>query len=140
MLILCHFIHFLRIIFYSSCVSQVVTKCFNWKLDIFYIILRPFTNFDKLTFDKKWPKLITLNLKLWCFFLQFMFLSNIYNIYDIQYTIYIVYHTNNQGYLTTYLPSSVCLKAPPLLGHRQHSTLRLGDCRHRRHSHWPSGI
>ena len=32
-------------------------------------------------------------------------------------------------------PSSVRLKAPPLLGQRQHSTLREGDCRQRRHSH-----
>ena len=37
-------------------------------------------------------------------------------------------------------PSSVCLKAPPLLGQRQHSTEREGDCRHLLHSHCPSGM
>ena len=36
--------------------------------------------------------------------------------------------------------SSVCLKAPPRLGHRAQSTAREGDCRHLRHSHWPSGM
>ena len=39
-----------------------------------------------------------------------------------------------------HLPSSVCLKAPPRLGQRQHSTLLLGDWRHLLHSHCPSGM